>query len=167
MLRNQKCVCMWMRLQWREKDLLVFVLSECGNITNLILCVSDFWSDRTPLHEAAFQGRLLHLRGLIAQVTLNLDLYGEYLVYNPKTSWKEVKRKSSDLSLQGFHVDTVTMDGVTPLHEACLGGRYACAKFLLDNGANVRRISLIFLSSKTPTSFILLILFELDAWRRL
>lgn len=57
----------------------VFVLSECGNITNLILCVSDFWSDRTPLHEAAFQGRLLHLRALIAQVTLNLDLYVEYL----------------------------------------------------------------------------------------
>lgn len=57
----------------------------------------------------------------------------------------------------------MTMDGVTPLHEACLGARYACAKFLLDNGANVRRNRYIFLSSKKPTSFILLILFELDA----
>ncbi|KAE8299183.1 Ankyrin repeat and SOCS box protein 11 [Larimichthys crocea] len=65
--------------------------------------MADFWSDRTPLHEAAYQGRLLHLRGLVAQ---------------------------------GFHVDTLTMDRVSPLHEACLGGHYACAKFLLDNGAN-------------------------------
>lgn len=40
--------------------------------------------------------------------------------------------------LQGFHVDTLNMDLVSPLHEACLGGHYACAKFLLENGANVR-----------------------------
>lgn len=40
--------------------------------------------------------------------------------------------------LQGFHVDTLTMDLVSPLHEACLGGHYACAKFLLENGAKVR-----------------------------
>uniref|UniRef100_A0A8C2YYI3 Ankyrin repeat and SOCS box containing 11 n=1 Tax=Cyclopterus lumpus TaxID=8103 RepID=A0A8C2YYI3_CYCLU len=76
-----------------------------GRETFLILfsCVSDFWSDRTPLHEAAYQGRLLQIRSLI---------------------------------VQGFHVDTLTMDRVSPLHEACLGGHYACAKFLLDNGAN-------------------------------
>lgn len=30
------------------------------------------------------------------------------------------------------------MDLVSPLHEACLGGHYACAMFLLENGANVR-----------------------------
>ncbi|KAK7882469.1 hypothetical protein WMY93_028643 [Mugilogobius chulae] len=40
-----------------------------------------------------------------------------------------------------FHVDTLTMDRVSPLHEACLGGHYACAKFLLDKGANVNLIS--------------------------
>lgn len=40
--------------------------------------------------------------------------------------------------LQGFHIDTLTMDLVSPLHEACLGGHYACTKFLLENGANVR-----------------------------
>uniref|UniRef100_A0A8C2WMM0 Ankyrin repeat and SOCS box protein 11 n=1 Tax=Cyclopterus lumpus TaxID=8103 RepID=A0A8C2WMM0_CYCLU len=66
--------------------------------------MADFWSDRTPLHEAAYQGRLLQIRSLI---------------------------------VQGFHVDTLTMDRVSPLHEACLGGHYACAKFLLDNGANM------------------------------
>uniref|UniRef100_A0A4W6FEZ6 Ankyrin repeat and SOCS box protein 11 n=1 Tax=Lates calcarifer TaxID=8187 RepID=A0A4W6FEZ6_LATCA len=75
-------------------------LSEHGDLPDLIVCVLDSWSDRTPLHEAAYQGRLLHLRRLIAQVNL------------------------SNLNL------------VSPLHEACLGGHYACAKFLLDNGAN-------------------------------
>ncbi|XP_034417565.1 ankyrin repeat and SOCS box protein 11 [Cyclopterus lumpus] len=70
--------------------------------------MADFWSDRTPLHEAAYQGRLLQIRSLI---------------------------------VQGFHVDTLTMDRVSPLHEACLGGHYACAKFLLDNGANVEMVS--------------------------
>lgn len=37
-------------------------------LPDLIHCVLDSWSDRTPLHEAAYQGRLLHLRSLIAQV---------------------------------------------------------------------------------------------------
>ncbi|KAM8856038.1 ankyrin repeat and SOCS box protein 11 isoform 1-T1 [Spinachia spinachia] len=70
--------------------------------------MADFSSDRTPLHEAAFQGRLLHLRSLL---------------------------------VQGFPVDTLTMDTVSPLHEACLGGRYACAKLLLETGANVETVS--------------------------
>lgn len=55
-----------------------------------------------------------------------------------KSKWKP---KDSLSSLQGFHVDTLTMDRVSPLHEACLGGHYACAKFLLDSGANVRTLA--------------------------
>lgn len=38
---------------------------------------------------------------------------------------------------QGIHVDMVTLDGITPLHEACLGGHFACAKLLLELGADV------------------------------
>ncbi|MEQ2285602.1 hypothetical protein AMECASPLE_033631 [Ameca splendens] len=70
--------------------------------------MADSCSDRTPLHEAAYQGRLLHVMCLIAQ---------------------------------GFQVNTLTMDTVSPLHEACLGVCYACAKFLLDNGANAQAMS--------------------------
>uniref|UniRef100_A0A8C6NLM5 Ankyrin repeat and SOCS box protein 11 n=1 Tax=Nothobranchius furzeri TaxID=105023 RepID=A0A8C6NLM5_NOTFU len=73
----------------------------CINV--FVSLVSDSWSDRTPLHESACQGRLLHIKTLITQ---------------------------------GLHVDTLTIDRVSPLHEACLGGHYACAKLLLDNGAN-------------------------------
>ncbi|XP_023774177.1 ankyrin repeat and SOCS box protein 11 isoform X3 [Cyanistes caeruleus] len=65
------------------------------------------WADRSPLHDAAFQGRLLSLKTLIAQV------------------------------YQGFNVNLVTTDRVSALHEACLGGHVACAKLLLENGAQV------------------------------
>ena len=44
-------------------------------------------------------------------------------------------------SPQGFHVDTLSLDRISPLHEACLGGHYACAKLLLDAGANVRALN--------------------------
>lgn len=39
--------------------------------------------------------------------------------------------------LQGYNVNAVTIDHVTPLHEACLGDHVACARTLLEAGANV------------------------------
>lgn len=65
--------------------------------------ISDCWADRSPLHEAAAQGRLLALKTLIAQ---------------------------------GVNVNLVTINRVSSLHEACLGGHVACAKALLENGAH-------------------------------
>lgn len=38
---------------------------------------------------------------------------------------------------QGMRADVVTLDGINPLHEACLGGHFACAKLLLEHGADV------------------------------
>lgn len=38
---------------------------------------------------------------------------------------------------QGMNVGVATLDGITPLHEACLGGHFACAKLLLEHGADV------------------------------
>lgn len=43
---------------------------EWNPLPDVVLCVSDSWSDRTPLHEAAYQGRLLQLRSLIARVNV-------------------------------------------------------------------------------------------------
>nr|XP_025040285.1 ankyrin repeat and SOCS box protein 11 isoform X3 [Pelodiscus sinensis] len=57
------------------------------------------WADRSPLHEAAFQGRLLSLKTLIAQV------------------------------------NAVTVDGITPLFNACCSGSAACVNMLLEFGA--------------------------------
>ncbi|XP_061483156.1 ankyrin repeat and SOCS box protein 11 isoform X3 [Rhineura floridana] len=57
------------------------------------------WADRSPLHEAAFQGRLLSLKILITQV------------------------------------NAVTVDGITPLFNACCSGSAACVSLLLEYGA--------------------------------
>ncbi|XP_039975353.1 ankyrin repeat and SOCS box protein 5 isoform X2 [Xiphias gladius] len=57
------------------------------------------WADRSPLHEAASQGRLLALRTLILQVNAS------------------------------------TIDGVSPLFNACTVGSVACTEILLENGA--------------------------------
>lgn len=38
---------------------------------------------------------------------------------------------------QGHSVNVLTIDHVTPLHEACVGDHAACARALIDAGANV------------------------------
>lgn len=40
--------------------------------------------------------------------------------------------------VQGHSVNVLTIDHVTPLHEACVGDHVACARALIDAGANVR-----------------------------
>ncbi|XP_025066632.1 ankyrin repeat and SOCS box protein 11 isoform X3 [Alligator sinensis] len=64
--------------------------------------VPGSWADRSPLHEAAFQGRLLSLKTLIAQV------------------------------------NAVTVDGITPLFNACCSGSAACVNMLLEFGAKAQ-----------------------------
>lgn len=36
-----------------------------------------------------------------------------------------------------------TLDGITPLHEACVGGHFTCAKLLLEHGADVRTVTIL------------------------
>ncbi|NP_001017746.1 uncharacterized protein LOC550441 [Danio rerio] len=64
------------------------------------------WADRSALHDAASQGRLLALKTLIAQ---------------------------------GHSVNVLTIDHISPLHEACQCKEFLCARKLLDGGANVQR----------------------------
>uniref|UniRef100_A0A8C7CJP3 Uncharacterized protein n=1 Tax=Oncorhynchus kisutch TaxID=8019 RepID=A0A8C7CJP3_ONCKI len=65
--------------------------------------MSDIESDWSPIHDAAYNGRVLTLRNLIAQ---------------------------------GTCVNLATLERVSPLHGACLQGHTACAKLLIENGAN-------------------------------
>ncbi|XP_056145999.1 ankyrin repeat and SOCS box protein 9-like isoform X2 [Lampris incognitus] len=67
------------------------------NFTNPLM--SDLESDWSPLHDAAFNGHILTLHGLVAQVNLP------------------------------------TVDGKTPLSEACAQGHLTCVSLLLQNGA--------------------------------
>ncbi|XP_023656671.2 ankyrin repeat and SOCS box protein 11 isoform X2 [Paramormyrops kingsleyae] len=80
------------------------------------------WADRSPLHEAAFHGQLLALMTLVAQVW-----------WGPST-WADTR---GGQGVPGFSVNIVTMEKVSPLHDACLGGRVSCARFLLEKGAAV------------------------------
>lgn len=42
---------------------------------------------------------------------------------------------------QGINVNLVTINRVSSLHEACLGGHVACAKALLENGAHANGVT--------------------------
>ncbi|XP_026503935.1 ankyrin repeat and SOCS box protein 11-like isoform X2 [Terrapene carolina triunguis] len=76
------------------------------------------WADRSPLHEAAFQGRLLSLKTLIAQACLGGHVAcAKVLLEN------------------GAQVNAVTVDGITPLFNACCSGSAACVNMLLEFGA--------------------------------
>lgn len=78
---------------------------DVWNASAVILDIdSGSWADRSALHDAASQGRLLALKTLIAQ---------------------------------GHSVNVLTIDHVSPLHEACIGGHVNCARALIDAGANV------------------------------
>ncbi|XP_009696843.1 PREDICTED: ankyrin repeat and SOCS box protein 11 isoform X2 [Cariama cristata] len=80
--------------------------------------VPGSWADRSPLHDAAFQGRLLSLKTLIAQACLGGHVAcAKVLLEN------------------GAQVNAVTIDGVTPLFNACCSGSVACVNMLLEFGA--------------------------------
>ncbi|XP_026232679.1 ankyrin repeat and SOCS box protein 11 [Anabas testudineus] len=99
--------------------------------------MADSWSDRTPLHEAAYQGRLLHLRTLVAQGfhvdTLTMDkvsplheacLGGHYAC-------------AKFLLDSGADADAVSTDGATPLFNSCSSGSAACVMLILQHSASI------------------------------
>ncbi|TWW80997.1 Ankyrin repeat and SOCS box protein 11, partial [Takifugu flavidus] len=105
--------------------------------------MADSWSDRTPLHDAAYQGRLLTLRTLISQGfhvdTLTMDLVsplheaclgGHYAC-------------AMFLLENGANVDAVSTDGATPLFNSCSSGSAACVRVLLQHGATLNTPSLL------------------------
>ncbi|XP_044526295.1 ankyrin repeat and SOCS box protein 11 isoform X2 [Gracilinanus agilis] len=97
--------------------------------------VSDCWADRSPLHEAASQGRLLALKTLIAQ-GINVNL----VTINRVSSLHEAclgghVACAKVLLEHGAHVNGTTVHGVTPLFNACCSGSPACVNLLLEFGA--------------------------------
>ncbi|KAM9710343.1 ankyrin repeat and SOCS box protein 11 [Menidia menidia] len=110
------------------------------NIYGGLVCnwlMADSWSDRTSLHEAAFQGRSLQLRALVTQGfpvdTLTIDrvsplheacLGGHYAC-------------AKFLLESGADANAVSTDGATPLFNSCRSGSAACVGLLLQHGASV------------------------------
>ncbi|XP_005701139.1 ankyrin repeat and SOCS box protein 11 isoform X9 [Ovis aries] len=98
----------------------------------------DCWADRSPLHEAAAQGRLLALKTLIAQgVNVNLVTINRVSSLHEACLGGHVACAKALLE-NGAHVNGVTVHGATPLFNACCSGSAACVNVLLEFGAKAQ-----------------------------
>ncbi|XP_028249936.1 ankyrin repeat and SOCS box protein 11 [Parambassis ranga] len=114
-----------------QRSLFIYGGLACNSL------MADSWSDRTPLHEAAYQGRLLLLRTLVTQGvhvdTLTMDrvsplheacLGGHYSC-------------AKFLLDNGANPNTVSTDGATPLFNSCSSGSAACVRLILQHPATL------------------------------
>ncbi|KAK7154218.1 hypothetical protein R3I94_007544 [Phoxinus phoxinus] len=100
-----------------------------GQVCNTLMAGS--WDDRTPLHDAALQGRLLPLRRLLSQgykvgmTTLDgITPLHEACVGGHFTCAKLLLEHGAD-------ANAVSFDGVTPLFNACWSGNPALVSLIL------------------------------------
>ncbi|XP_075450218.1 ankyrin repeat and SOCS box protein 11 isoform X1 [Ascaphus truei] len=94
------------------------------------------WVDRSPLHEAAFHGRLLPLKTLIAQgFNVNILTLDRVSPLHEACLGGHVACAKALLEY-GAHVNVVTIDGLTPLYNACSSGSVACVGILLEHRAD-------------------------------
>ncbi|XP_063166177.1 ankyrin repeat and SOCS box protein 5 isoform X2 [Candoia aspera] len=103
-----------------------------------ILTSQGSWADRSPLHEAASQGRLLSLKTLIAQ-GYNVDA----LTIDQVTPLHEACLGdhvgcARILLEAGANVNATTIDGITSLFNACSRGSASCVQLLLEYGAKIQ-----------------------------
>ncbi|KAK6298561.1 hypothetical protein J4Q44_G00316160 [Coregonus suidteri] len=97
------------------------------------------WADRSPLHDAACQGRLFALRNLILQVSQRATNVNVITIDNVsplhEACFGDHVACARALIAAGANVNVTTIDGVTPLFNACSVGSVSCAEVLLENGA--------------------------------
>ncbi|XP_030642446.1 ankyrin repeat and SOCS box protein 9-like [Chanos chanos] len=98
--------------------------------------MSDTESDWSPIHDAAYNGRLLSLHNLIGQgASVNLTtLDGVSPLHG---ACQQGHTGCVKLLIQhGANVNTSTVNWNTPLSEACAQGHLACVNLLLQQGAS-------------------------------
>lgn len=93
------------------------------------------WADRSPLHDAASQGRLLALKTLILQGHSVNVLTIDHVTPLHEACVGDHVACARALIDAGANVNASTIDGVTPLFNACSVGSVACTEILLENGA--------------------------------
>ncbi|XP_023670422.1 ankyrin repeat and SOCS box protein 5-like isoform X3 [Paramormyrops kingsleyae] len=93
------------------------------------------WADRSPLHEAASQGRLLTVRKLISQGCNVNVLTIDHVSPLHEASLSDHVACAKALIEAGANVNVTSIDGVTPLYNACSSDSVRCAEALLENGA--------------------------------
>ncbi|XP_042349429.1 ankyrin repeat and SOCS box protein 5 [Plectropomus leopardus] len=93
------------------------------------------WADRSPLHDAASQGRLLALKTLILQGHSVNVLTIDHVTPLHEACVGDHVACARALIDAGANVNASTIDGVTPLFNACTVGSVSCTEILLENGA--------------------------------
>ncbi|KAM9347491.1 ankyrin repeat and SOCS box protein 9-like [Symphorus nematophorus] len=97
--------------------------------------MSDVESDWSPIHDAAFNGRVLTLQRLIAQgACVNLSTLDQVSPLHGACMQGHVACTKL-LVENGANVNSSTVDGKTPLSEACAQGHVSCVSLLLQHGA--------------------------------
>ncbi|KAM9414327.1 ankyrin repeat and SOCS box protein 5-like isoform 2-T2 [Salvelinus alpinus] len=93
------------------------------------------WADRSPLHDAACQGRLFALRNLLLQGHNVNAVTIDHVSPLHEACFEDHVACARALIAAGANVNITTIDGVTPLFNACSVGSVSCAEVLLENGA--------------------------------
>ncbi|XP_077858864.1 ankyrin repeat and SOCS box protein 5 isoform X2 [Macaca mulatta] len=96
------------------------------------------WADRSPLHEAASQGRLLALRTLLSQGYNVNAVTLDHVTPLHEACLGDHVACARTLLEAGANVNAITIDGVTPLFNACSQGSPSCAELLLEYGAKAQ-----------------------------
>ncbi|XP_016404020.1 ankyrin repeat and SOCS box protein 5-like isoform X1 [Sinocyclocheilus rhinocerous] len=93
------------------------------------------WADRSPLHEAACQGRLLALKTLLSQGYSANIITIDHVTPLHEACLGDHVACARALIEAGANVNATTIDGVTPLFNACSAGSVTCTEVLLEHGA--------------------------------
>ncbi|XP_064166843.1 ankyrin repeat and SOCS box protein 9-like isoform X2 [Anguilla rostrata] len=97
--------------------------------------MSDIESDWSPLHDAAYHGRLLSVCTLIDQGT-SINLVSLDRVSPLHVACLQGHTACAKLLIdRGANVNTTTVDRDTPLSDACARGHLSCVRLLLQHGA--------------------------------
>ncbi|XP_030642320.1 ankyrin repeat and SOCS box protein 11 [Chanos chanos] len=104
-----------------------------GQVCNAFMAGS--WADRTPLHEAALQGRLLPLKRLLSQ-----GFHVDVVTLDGITPLHEAclggHLTCAKLLLEhGANAEAVSVDGVTPLFSACCSGNSSLVSLILNRSS--------------------------------
>ncbi|KAM9192331.1 ankyrin repeat and SOCS box protein 5 isoform 1-T1 [Dugong dugon] len=103
-----------------------------------ILTSQGSWADRSPLHEAASQGRLLALRTLLSQGYNVNAVTIDHITPLHEACLGDHVACARTLLEAGANVNAITIDGVTPLFNACSQGSSSCTELLLEYGAKAQ-----------------------------
>ncbi|XP_043112386.1 ankyrin repeat and SOCS box protein 5 isoform X5 [Puntigrus tetrazona] len=115
---------------------------DVWNASAVILDIdSGSWADRSALHDAASQGRLLALKTLIAQGhSVNVLTIDHVSPLHEACIGSHVACARALIDA-GANVNVTTIDGVTPLLNSCSAGSLECLELLLQSDARPQALA--------------------------